>query len=312
MIGIMKPHIEDVLRETPWLDDVWRYDAHSADPKLRARALVKRLWSYRADLSIHLTNDLRSALAARLGLVKERVGYERNARGWLLSKRLQPLKNGSAFVPVPALDYYLDIARAVGCDAPSPRMELATTEQDECAADVAWEALGLETDEPIVTFNNSGAFGGAKLWPEEYCSALVARIAAEFNHTVLVLCGPSEQDQSLRIAQNASHPKVVSLAGQPLSIGLSKACVKRSRCLVSTDSGPRHFGAAFGIPVVTLFGPTHIEWSDTHYEREAQLQIPVDCGPCQQRECPEGHHKCMKDLSVEIVFSAVKRALTGA
>ena len=312
MIGIMKPHIEDVLRETPWLDEVWHYDAHSSDSRLRAQALVGRLWRHRADLSIHLTNDLRSALVARLGRVRQRVGYERNARGWLLTKRLKPVKNGTKFVPLPALDYYLDIAKAAGCKDLSPRLELATTDEDERAAGNAWASLGLAADESVVTFNNSGAFGGAKLWPEEYCSALAARIATEFGHTVLVLCGPSEEEQSIRIAKQAAHPKVVSLAGHPLSIGLSKACVKRSRCLVSTDSGPRHFGAAFGIPVVALFGPTHIEWSDTHYAREAQLQIPVDCGPCQQRECPEGHHKCMQDLSVEIVFAAVQKALADA
>jgi len=310
MIGIMRPHIEDVLRGTPWLDAVWHYDPRSKDRNLRAPALVRRLLRHRADLSIHLTNDLRSALAARLGMVRKRVGYERNGRGWLLTKRLQPLKNGPVFVPTPALDYYLDLARAVGCEDLSPRQELATTAADEAGADRAWEALGLQPDEPVVTFNNSGAFGGAKLWPEEYCAELVRRIATELDHTVLLLCGPSEEDRTRQIADRAAHPRVVSLAGQPLSIGLSKACVRRSRALVSTDSGPRHFGAAFGIPVVALFGPTHIEWSDTHYEREQLLQIKLDCGPCQQRECPEGHHKCMQDLTVEIVFAAVRRALT--
>jgi heptosyltransferase-2 len=80
--------------------------------------------------------------------------------------------------------------------------------------------------------------------------------------------------------------------------------------LVTTDSGPRHFAAAFDVPVVSLFGPTHVRWSYTHYDKEFHLQIPVDCGPCQRRTCPLGHHKCMRDLSVEQVYQAVRQALT--
>jgi heptosyltransferase-2 len=74
--------------------------------------------------------------------------------------------------------------------------------------------------------------------------------------------------------------------------------------LVTTDSGPRHFAPPFDVPVVTLFGPTHIAWSETYYPKAVHLQIPVECGPCQQRVCPEGHHRCMKDLGVGNVFQA--------
>jgi heptosyltransferase-2 len=124
-----------------------------------------------------------------------------------------------------------------------------------------------------------------------------------------VLCGPAERKRAEGIVLLANHPRVFSLARQDLSIGLTKACLRRSRLLVSTDSGPRHFAAAFGVPVVSLFGPTHIAWSDTHYQNETYLQIPVDCGPCQKPVCPLRHHKCMKELSVDMVFDAVSKRI---
>ena len=46
------------------------------------------------------------------------------------------------------------------------------------------------------------------------------------------------------------------MADQPLDLGTAKACIRRSRMMVSTDSGPRHVAAAFGKPVITLRGPT--------------------------------------------------------
>ena len=105
------------------------------------------------------------------------------------------------------------------------------------------------------------------------------------------------------------HPRVFSLADQAISIGLTEACIRRSRLLVSTDSGPRHFAPAFDVPVITLFGPTDIRWSDTHSPKEVHLRVPVDCGPCHQRTCPLHHHRCMVGLDVDMVFNAVRDQL---
>ena len=101
----------------------------------------------------------------------------------------------------------------------------------------------------------------------------------------------------------------MTLGERELSIGLTKAVVRRLNLLVTTDSGPRHFAAAFGVPVVSLFGPTHIAWTETNFHLATHLQKKLPCGPCQQRTCPEGHHKCMTDLSAAGVFAASQELL---
>jgi heptosyltransferase-2 len=113
-----------------------------------------------------------------------------------------------------------------------------------------------------------------------------------------------------RIAEESRSPHVFSLSDSPLSLGLTKAVVKRSDLLVTTDSGPRHFAAAFNRPVVSLFGPTHIGWTETYFAKETCLQKKLPCGPCQQRACPLGHHRCMRDLTPAEVFAAAERLLT--
>jgi heptosyltransferase-2 len=179
---------------------------------------------------------------------------------------------------------------------------------DEQAADRAWSELGL-SGAPVVCLNTGGAFGPAKSWPSEYFGILARRLVDEKGVAVLVVCGPSERDAARTIVARADHPRVVSLAGQPMSIGLSKACVRRSQLLITTDSGPRHFAAAFDVPVLTLFGPTHIAWTRTYSPHAAHLFHPVPCGPCQRPECPLGHHRCMRDLTPETVFNAAQRFL---
>jgi heptosyltransferase-2 len=111
------------------------------------------------------------------------------------------------------------------------------------------------------------------------------------------------------IATLSARPGVHSLAAETLSLGLTKAVVRRSTLLVTTDSGPRHFAAAFDRPVVTLFGPTHIAWTETYFPRAKHLQEAVPCGPCQKRLCTTDH-ACMQLLTPENVFAAVGELLS--
>jgi heptosyltransferase II len=210
---------------------------------------------------------------------------------------------------MPIVEYYLAFAHRLGRPVDSMRTELYTTEKDEQAADRVWAALGLDGGKPVVCLNTGGAFGPAKAWPAESFATLARRLVAEADVSVLILCGPSEREAARDIAARADHPSIVSLADQPMSIGLSKAAVRRSALLVTTDSGPRHFAAPFDVPAVSLFGPTHIAWTRTYHPHAIHLQQPVPCGPCQRPVCPMKHHRCMKELHPDAVFAASMRLL---
>src|SRR5207248_5177241 len=148
-------------------------------------------------------------------------------------------------------------------------------------------------------------FGSAKHWSAASFARLAQDLVDRRGSGVLVLCGPGEQDLAREIALRADRRAVQTLAGYPLSVGLTKACVRRADLLVTTDSGPRHFAAAFDRPVLTLFGPTHIGWTETYYPRAVHLQKQVDCGPCQRRVCPLDH-RCMRRLTPEEVLHAAE------
>jgi heptosyltransferase-2 len=309
---VLRPNVAPTLDGAPWIDEVVLCARKSRKPEHSTRALIRRLRANRYDLAILLPNSFRSAAQAWLGGCRRRVGYARGGRSLLLTDRLAPPVDARGrYIPFPAVEYYLALARHVGARAESTRLELFTTDRDREAADAAWTALGLSNARPVVCLNTGGAFGPAKSWPQAYFSTLARRLATEAHADVLVLCGPAERDAARAIVAGAGHPRVVSLADQPLSIGLSKACVERSALMVTTDSGPRHFAAAFGVPVVSLFGPTHIAWTRTNHPRAIHLQQPVPCGPCQQGICPEGHHRCMVELTPETVHRAALRLLDG-
>jgi heptosyltransferase-2 len=311
IVGVLRPNVAPTLDGAPWLDD--RILSHPKAPQRDRRMLgvVSRLREERFDLAVLLPNSIRSGLMAMLGGIERRVGYARGGRGVLLTDRLTPPRDARGrFEPVPIVEYYLGLARHLNCPVDSLSCELFTTEADEQAADASWNRLGLAGDRPVACLNTGGAFGPAKNWPDESFATLARRLVGELGAKVLVLCGPAERESARKIVSLANHEDVVSLADECVGIGLSKASVRRSALLVTTDSGPRHFAAGFGVPVVSLFGPTHIAWTRTYHPLAVHLQQPVPCGPCQKGICPLGHHRCMTELLPDAVFEACRRLLS--
>jgi heptosyltransferase-2 len=310
LTAVIKPHVAATLDGTAWFDEWIQYNQRSKRPEERTLAVLRRLRRGRFDLALLLPNSFRSALLARLAGIPRRLGYERHGRGALLTDVLHhPLDGEGRRLPTPIVETYLKLARHLGCSVESTRLELATTPADESAADRAWTELGLDADRPVVCLNTGGAFGPAKNWPTGHFAALARRLVEDSGAAVLVLCGPAERENAQAIVAASAHERVVSLADQTLGIGLTKACIRRAALLITTDSGPRHFATAFDTPVLTLFGPTHIAWTRTGHPLAWHVKYPVPCGPCQRPSCPEGHHKCMRDLTPESVFRIARRVV---
>ncbi len=310
LLAVCKPYVADVVAGAPWFRDAIRFDKGGPRDQ-RFRAVAGRLRAERIDAAVLFPNSFRAALLARLGGCGRVIGFRRYGRGFLLSAPKLTAKTGrwGRFVPSPAIDDYNRIAVALGTADPGHRMELFTTPADEAAADAVWQRFGLGRYSRVVCLNPGAAFGAAKFWPGDSFAALARMLAQRTGAGVLVLCGPGERELARRIAESCRSPHVHSLADNPLSLGLTKAAIRRADLLVTTDSGPRHFAAAFDRPVVTLFGPTHIAWTETYYAKAVNLQKPVPCGPCQQRVCPLDH-RCMTGLTPDAVFAAAAGLLT--
>lgn len=312
LVGVMRPYVAEVLAGSCWFDEAVTYTKRPGAGECDARNAICQLRAANLDQILLLTNSFRTAWMAWRSGTRERVGYRGELRSLLLTRRFALPTNPTTGLPLATLDAYLELATAIGCPPEPPRMELATTAADEAAADRVWERLQLPPGRDVVVFNTGGAFGSAKNWPAEHFAMLAKRIAAEQNLNVLVNCGPKERDTAQQIVTLAADRRVTSLADElDLPIGLTKACIRRARMLVTTDSGPRYLGIAFERPVVSLFGPTDPRLVETHYERETCLSLGIECQPCMERVCPLGHHRCMRDLSVDRVYAAVSRYLNA-
>jgi heptosyltransferase-2 len=181
-------------------------------------------------------------------------------------------------------------------------MRLYTTAGDEAAADRLYAGLGLCAPQTLIMAPGA-AFGLAKCWPAERFAQVAREARSRLGLKTLILCAPKEMAVARVIVAAADGAAVVP--AEPPALATVKAIVRRARAMVTNDSGLRHFAAALDIPVVTIFGPTHINWTETWFPKESKLQASVECGPCQKRVCPEGQFQCMNLITPEQVFAAL-------
>src|SRR5262245_35397474 len=312
IIGVARPYLIPLLAGTTWLDGILPWEHRARGWLGQSWRLIGQLRRERLDVLILLRASLSAGIVARLSGAKRVVGYGRGGLQWLLSDPVQPLHHGRRSQPVSAVDDYLHLVGALGYYTSSRQLELAARREDEAAADVIWRRLALPSPDQVILLNAGSAYGEAKHWPTEYCVSLALRAAEEFGLTTLILCGPSERDAAAAIERLANHPQVRSLANDDVGFGPTKAIIRRSRLMVTTDSGPRHIASALGTPTVVLFGPIDPRWSRNYQRQSIELRVPLECSPCGQRVCPLGHHKCMRDLTVDRVLRAVGQMLEGS
>lgn len=317
LTGIMRPYVRQVLEGTQWLDRQIMFDPRSHDVAQRGQGVIRQLRNDRPDTMLLLTNSLRAAMISYLGGARERVGFARNGRALLLTERLNAEKEDGRWKPVPTIDYYLDVARAAGIDSDSKQMELATVDRDEETAQRIQNVFSFDDARPLVILNSGGARGAAKSWPQEHFVALAKLLRREMDAAVLVLAGPAEMEVAGEIetsvndcfVRSMANEKVRLMVDSSVSLGVAKALVKRASLMITTDSGPRHFAHAFGTPVVALYGANNPKWTVPYDDNSFHLWEQLDCSFCEQRNCPLGHHQCMKNLKVQRVFDAAKQLI---
>ena len=318
-----KPHITCLIRRPlhalidscPWVDRVVTLrpgrgaGRRGAGPNRRSSMfpLASRLRAGRFDTAVLLTNSFRSALLVCMARIPRRVGYDRDGRGFLLTDRLLPRREAGRYVPVPTRDYYLATASYLGATSTDPAMCLFTSREEDVNANLLLERAGLRTTQPLVVMTPGANFGDAKLWgPDRF--AAVADLCVRRHGAAVAVAGAPRERPILDAVVAAAHEPVIDLLSLGVDLAQLKSVIRRSHVVVTNDTGPRHIAAAFGVPVVSIFGPTDPAWTEIDFEHERKVMVSVFCGPCQKKRCPLDH-RCMTQIGPEMVFEKVDELL---
>ncbi|MEH6639635.1 MAG: lipopolysaccharide heptosyltransferase II [Porticoccaceae bacterium] len=271
------------------------------------RDLASKLAAQGYDWAIVLPNSLKSALIPAFAGIPRRTGWRGEMRFWLLNdirllhKTSYPLMV-ERFV---ALAYPPN--HTLPKPLPNPKLRVNVTRVAELKT-----RLGLDEERPVLALCPGAEFGPAKRWPEAY----YAEVASEMiTRGWQVWLQGSERDQPVAETIIAALPEsaramAFNLAG---STELAEAIdlLSAATLVVSNDSGLMHVAAALERPLVVVYGSTSPDFTPPLADKVEVLSIPVDCGPCFQRECPKQHLKCLNDLKPDMALAAIDRLLSA-
>ena len=309
---LVQEALQDILRGNPYLDEIIPVDLLSVTDKyatprtwLRGGArffsnLRKAMHVFRErrfDVVLEFQALFKSGIFAYLNRGAERYGFK-NARELSHLFLNHPLfvRDKSRH----AVENYLQFARYFGCPTEAVGFPISIPPEDEGYIDGVLSQAGIKRGD-LTVFVSATARWQSKFWEQRAFARLGDEIVRRYGAKLIFSGLPSERGYLEGITAQMREDALI-MAGRT-TIKQFLALLKRSHLYVGVDSGAMHAAAAFGVPVVALFGPSNPRWIGPYGQEEGIVQVKLSCAPCNKRDCPD--KSCMLRITPEMVLEKV-------
>ena len=275
----------------------WRYSPGIGS----AREILDFVWALRTDgydCTIDFQGLLKSAFVGYLSAAPVRIGWERDflkesASRFFYTEVVKPRR-------IHIIDQQMELLKPLGI---TPDWDTPAPLEAPASARNAIEARLKGVDDFVLV--NPGGNWFTKRWAPERFGVLVQRLVDD-GHPVALTWGPGEEDIARRIQEVGDREILMISTTLPELVALSE----RARLFVGGDTGPMHFAAALGTPIVSIFGPTNSDRNGPFLREDIVVERRLDCRPCYERDaCPLEHLKCLVDITVDQVYEACTKRL---
>ncbi len=294
---------EEVLYKNPNIDKIILHPRKPDGPKWRADLdMIRRLRSEEYDVAIDLHAGPRGAWTAFFSGAQTRIGHSFRLRN-------KVCYNMTPETPKPE-DHTWKVqfmtVRPLGIEWPEkPEFHLAIPKEKASSMRKKMEDAGLMFDRNIVLLH-PGARVDIKRWPAKEMGRLARWLVDEKNVAVVLAGSDADVDEIKAIRKTAGYALPYFT---DISIGELAALIKSAAMIVCNDSGPMHMAGVLNIPTVSLFGPSDPAiWGPVGAKNiSVSCLPPMECQPCDQKNCAhEGDH-CMTKIELNDVKQAVNR-----
>lgn len=297
---LTKKSFEKIVSSNPYIDHVFSIEKNISE-------VLTALKSMNYDYVIDLHKNLRSFQIKKALKTKSFSFNKLNIEKWLMVNLKINILPATHIV-----DRYLKTVESLGVKNDGQGLDYFIPKHDEI--DVA--TIDPKLKQPYIAFV-IGAAHATKRLPVEKIIAICDKI----NYPIVLLGG---KEDSLNGASIASKSKsyVIDLCGK-LNLNQSASVVKQAHKIITHDTGLMHIAAAFQKDIVVIWGNTLPEFGMYPYlsknvEKAHWAKFKLDahffevkdlsCRPCSKigyNQCPKGHFKCMNDINIEGIISAI-------
>lgn len=141
-----------------------------------------------------------------------------------------------------------------------------------------------------------------KRWPVNGFVELAEKLIQETDLNFVVLAGP--EDHFCDAFSKISSDRFFNLQGKT-SLKESMNILGGAKLCIGNDSGMNHIAEAYGVPSLTLFGPTDPRFGFApHGSKSRFISKELFCKPCSttgKKDCYREKHFCMEEISVDDV-----------
>jgi heptosyltransferase-2 len=196
---------------------------------------------------------------------------------------------------------YLALLAHFGITGTSKAQLLVTTNAEDASIASRLAENGITGSDFVLGINPGATYGSAKRWYPDRFAAVAHAISEKWGAKVVITGGPGEAAIASDIERELAG-YCLNMAGKT-SVRELMALIKRCNFFITNDSGPMHLAAAFGVPLVAIFGSTDHSTTFPLSDSAVVVRESVDCAPCMKRECPTDH-RYMLSVNVEDVVNA--------
>jgi len=255
------------------------------------------------DWAIILPNSFKSALIPWLANIPKRTGWRGEFRYGLLNDMRKPdptvcsmtVRRYVALAFSNAINF---VKKSEQSSLPQPQLRpLKQTIKESMIC------FSLDVKQPILALCPGAEFGRAKKWPTKYFQELARKHINEGGQ-VWLFGSKADRASCEDVAKPFSVRYMKNLAGET-TLSQAVALLSQADRVVANDSGLMHVAAALGRPVVAIYGSTAESFTPPLSEKSVTVSVEIDCRPCQKRECPHGHYRCLEELKPERVINAL-------
>jgi heptosyltransferase-2 len=304
---LVKPWVSPIFEKDPNIDEIIiysdKYEGFRGKIKLSRMLSKKKFCS-----SILFQNAFDAALITFLAGIKERAGYNRDGRGFLITTAVPVPENEKK---VHQIKYYLNLLEQIGINTgySAPYIHLTLDERLH-----AREKL-KDLKRPVLSINPGATYGSAKRWIPERFAEIANWFIKDTSGSVVIFGGDNEVDIAEEIDKHILENKLF-LAGKT-SLRELISLISECDVFVTNDSGPLHIAYAVKTPLVAIFGSTDPKLTGPPPEISASGEgnsyavITPDllCSPCFERTCKNNDMRCMYAITSDDVYYGIKKVL---
>jgi heptosyltransferase-1 len=266
-----------------------------------AKEIAEFVWALRTDgydCAIDFQGLIKSAFFAYLSGAPMRIGWERD----FLKESVSHFFYTEVVKPkrIHIIDQQMELLKPLGID-PDWYVEVPLKAPEKARQSLEQKLKGL-VDYVVI---NPGGNWRTKHWHPQRYGELAARLMKD-GLPVAVTWGPGEESM-VKTLVRAAGPGVRQI---PTTLEELVALCERAKLFIGADTGPMHFAAAVGTPIVSIFGPSSSDRNGPFRREDIVVERRLPCRPCYERDkCPLEHWECMEHITVDQVYEACRKRL---